>query len=153
MHAKALALTLALCFSGAAASRAENPNIGTWKLNEAKSTIASGGPKNTNVVYESVGDQIKITTDGVGPNGPAHTEWTGKFDGKDYPVSGDPYGDTRAMAVVSSHSFKLTEKKAGTVVMTGTIVLAPDGKTRTTTLTLTGPDGKKVVSKMKYDKQ
>jgi hypothetical protein len=31
---------------------------------------------------------VKITVDGVDANGkPAHNEWTGKFDGKDYSIT------------------------------------------------------------------
>ncbi len=78
MTTKALALTLALCFAGAATALAQSPQMGTWKLNEAKSKISAGAPKNTTVVYEAQGDTIKITTDGTGmdgspatPSGPA----------------------------------------------------------------------------------
>src|SRR5512135_1245517 len=61
--------------------------MGTWKLNEGKSKFAAGATKNTTVVYSGMGDQIKCVTDGVDKDGkPTHTEWTGKFDGKDYPV-------------------------------------------------------------------
>ena len=47
----------------------------------------------------------------------------------------------------------LTEKKAGKVVITGTVRLSADGKTRTTTLHMTDPTGKKITSTMVYDKQ
>ena len=54
-------------------------------------------PKNLTVTYEAVGDNIKATVDGVDGQGkPTHNEWTGKFDGKDYPVTGDPTSDTRS---------------------------------------------------------
>ena len=91
MRVKTLALALALCCSGAA-SLAQSPQMGTWKLNEAKSKIPDGYMKNTTVVYEMAGDNIKVTTEGTDATGkPMHTEWTGKFDGKDYPLTGDPH--------------------------------------------------------------
>jgi hypothetical protein len=43
-------LTLAVCFVGAAMCFAQDPNIGTWKLNEAKSQIPAGAPKIATVV-------------------------------------------------------------------------------------------------------
>ena len=86
-----------LCMFGLAASfAAENPNMGTWKLNEAKSTFTPEATKNTTVVYEAAGDSVKVTTDGTsGAGQPVHTEWTGKFDGKDYPVTGSADADSR----------------------------------------------------------
>ena len=69
MKARNLILTAALCFAGAALSFADNPNMGTWKLNEAKSKIPAGAPKNTTVVYEAAGDSVKVTTDGTDRDG------------------------------------------------------------------------------------
>ena len=70
--------------------------MGTWKLNEAKSKIAPGAPKNSTVVYEAAGDNVKVTIDGTDGEGePLHSAWTGKFDGNDYPVTGGPSVDMR----------------------------------------------------------
>jgi hypothetical protein len=92
MKTKTIGLTLAFCFLAGAACFAADPQIGTWKLNEAKSKFAPGTGKNTMVVYKNaMGGKVKITTDGIDANGKAaHSEWTGKFDGKDYSVTGDP---------------------------------------------------------------
>jgi hypothetical protein len=55
--------------------------MGTWKLNEAKSKFSPGMAKNTTIVYEAVGDNVKITIDGFDSGGkPTHNEWTGKLD-------------------------------------------------------------------------
>ncbi len=105
MKTRTILLSLALCFVGAAVCFASDANMGTWKLNEAKSKIAAGAPKNTTVVYEAAGDNVKVTVDGTNSDGtPAHNEWTGKFDGKDYPVTGDPSSDMRSYKKVSSTS-------------------------------------------------
>jgi hypothetical protein len=92
MKTRALGLTLAFFFFAGAACWAGDPQMGTWKLNEAKSKFAPGRGKNTMVVYkDAMGGKVKITTDGVDANGePTHSEWTGKFDGREYPVTGDP---------------------------------------------------------------
>ena len=147
-------LTVALCLLGTAICLAENSNMGTWKLNEAKSKFAPGSPKNTTVVYQAAGDDVKVTTDGTGSDGsPSHTEWTGKFDGKDYPVTGDPTADTRSYTKVNDHTMALANKKAGKVTVSGRIVVSPDGKTRTVTLSRADSAGKKVSSTAVYDKQ
>ena len=94
MKAKTIALSISLVFVSVALGFQNNPQLGTWKLNDAKSKF-TGKAKNQTVVYEAAGDQTKVTVDGVDENGNAvHNEWTGKFDGKDYPVTGDANADT-----------------------------------------------------------
>ena len=135
-------------------SFASNPSIGTWKLNETKSKIVPGTPKNMTVTYAAAGDSIKGTIDGVDGQGKAtHNEWTGKFDGKDYPVTGDPNSDTRAIKQIDEHNYDLTVKKGSKVTMTGKAVISADGKTRTVTISGTDASGKKVTSTAVYDKQ
>jgi hypothetical protein len=147
-------LTLGMLFVGLTICSAQNPNLGTWKLNEAKSKIPAGSPKNLTVKYEAAGDSIKGTIDGVDGQGkPTHTEWTGKFDGKDYPVTGDPTSDTRAIKQVDDHHYNLTVKKAGQVTMTGKAVIAADGKSRTVTLSGMDSMGMKIEGVSVYDKQ
>jgi hypothetical protein len=133
---------------------AENPTLGTWKLNEAKSKLGAGVPKNLTVVYESDGDNVKGTIDGVdGMGKPTHNEWTGKFDGKDYPVTGDPTSDTRAIKQIDAHNYELTVKKGGKVTMSGKATISADGKTRTVKVSGTNAAGKKVEGTSVYDKQ
>src|SRR5713101_6194522 len=154
MKARTMVVTLALCFVGVAACLAEDANMGTWKLNEAKSKLAPGAPKNSTVVYEAAGDNVKITVEGTDSEGkPTHNEWTGKFDGKDYPVTGDPTSDMRAYKETDAHTLGLTVKKDGKVTITGKIVVAADGKSRALTSTSTDSAGKKVSTTWVYDKQ
>jgi hypothetical protein len=156
MRMRAITLTiLVVCFAGLTLSfAADNPNMGTWKLNEAKSKLAPGWPKNTMVVYTAAGDSVKVTVDGVDSKGsPSHNEWTGKFDGKDYPLTGDPMSDTRAYKKVNGNTMALTNKKDGKVTVTGKIVISADGKSRTVTTSATDPMGKKVTGTAVYDKQ
>ena len=147
-------MTVAVLFAGAAVCLAADENMGTWKLNEAKSKLGAGAPKNTTVVYEAAGDMVKITVDGVDADGKAvHHEWTGKFDGKDYPVTGDPTSDMRSYKQPASHTLTFTSKKGDKVTVTGRVVVAADGKSRTVTTTATDSKGKKVGSTAVYDKQ
>ena len=153
MKTKTISLTFFLCLAvSALCLAADDPMIGTWKLNEAKSKIGAGAPKNHTVTYAAAGDQIKVTVDGTDADGKAiHSEWTGKFDGKDYPVTGDSTADTRAYKK-EGKDLEMTNKKAGKVTVTGKIAVSADGKTRTVTINLTDSKGEKVTSTAVYDK-
>jgi hypothetical protein len=154
MKARTMVLTVALCLLAGAVCFASDANMGTWKLNEAKSKFAAGATKNHTVVYEAAGDKVKVTVDGVDGDGkPAHNEWTGNFDGKDYPVTGDPSSDTRAYTKVNDHTLEMTVKKGGKVTATGRVVVSADGKSRTVTTSGTDAKGKKVKNAGVYDKQ
>jgi hypothetical protein len=151
MKTKSIVLTLGLCVVAICFA---SPHMGTWKLNEAKSKFAPGAPKNATVIYAAAGDSIKVTVDGTDAGGkPAHSEWTGKFDGKDYPVTGDATSDMRSYKQVDDRTLELTNKKSGKVTFTGKIVVSADGKTRTVTISGTNAKGEKVESIGMYDKQ
>jgi hypothetical protein len=154
MKMRTIGLTLAFCFLAVAACLAADPQMGTWKLNESKSKITPGTLKNTNVVCSSMFGQVKIKADGIDANGkPSHTEWSGKFDAKDYPVTGDPNSDARSYTRVNERTLTTTNKKNGKVTVTGRIVLSADGKSRTVTLNGTTPKGKKFKNVAVYDKE
>jgi hypothetical protein len=154
MKTRTVLLTLVTCFVGLTVCFAENEMIGTWKLNEAKSKLSPGTTKNHTVVYEAAGDNIKCTIDGVDGQGkPSHLEWTGKFDGKDYPLTGDPNADMRAYKKINAHTTEGTTRKDGKVTGVSRIVVSADGKTRTVTTDLTDPAGKKTHSVGVYEKQ
>ena len=147
-------LTLALCFvAGAMCFAASDAQMGTWKLNEAKSKLATKAMNNT-VVYEAAGDSVKVSIDGIDLDGkPVHTEWTGKFDGKDYPVTGDATSDARSYKQIDDHTLTFAGKQGGKVTISGRIVVSADGKSRTVTNTVTDAAGKKVKGTAVYDKQ
>ncbi len=155
MNARAGLLSFAVLFAAAAVCvAADDVNMGTWKLDEAKSKIGAGAPKNTTVVYEAAGDSVKVIVDGVGADGkPSHNEWTGKFDGKDYPLTGDPTADTRSYKQIDPRTLELTNKKGGKVVVSGKITVSADGKTRTVSTKGVDANGKKVAATAVYNKQ
>src|SRR5215472_12941220 len=141
-------LAAATCFA------ANDAFMGTWKLNESKSKITADAPKNQTVIYEAAGDSTKVTIDGTAPDGsPMHSEWTGKFDGKDYPSTGNPNEDMRSAKMVNDHTYHVVSKKGGKVVLTAHVVVAPDGKSRTVTTRGADSKGKKYTSVAVYEKQ
>jgi hypothetical protein len=145
---------LAVFLAGSALCFAEDANMGTWKLNEAKSKLSAGGPRNHTVAYTAAGDSVKVTVEGVDAEGkPARNEWTGKFDGKDYPVTGDPTSDVRSYKRVDDRTLEFAAKKGGTVTVTGRVVVSADGKSRTVTTSGTDAKGNKISGTAVYDKQ
>jgi hypothetical protein len=155
MKIRSSVLLFVVCLSALTFGFAQNPNIGTWNLNEAKSKVPAGVGKNTTVVYAGApDDMIKVTTDGVDASGkPAHSEWTGKFDAKPYPVNGDPNADFRAYKIKGEHMLLLANMKGDKTVSNGRIQLAKDGKSRTVEITYFGEKKQKTHAKYVYEKQ
>ncbi|HEY3202027.1 MAG TPA: hypothetical protein VGL03_00050 [Thermoanaerobaculia bacterium] len=154
MRMRTILASLVMFLAGLALCFAAGPQMGTWKLNEAKSKFAPGATKNNTVVYEAAGDNTKVTVDGVDKDGKAvHSEWTGKFDGKDYPVTGMANEDARSYKKIDDRTLEFTGKKDGKAFVTGKVVVSADGKTRTVTVTVTDSSGKKTTNVAVYDKQ
>lgn len=117
---------------------------GTWTLDLAKSKFSPGpAPKSLTVTYTPQGDALKIVVDATPAEGPAqHWEMTPKYDGKEYPVTGNPNADTISVKVVNERRVVSTLKKDGKVTATNTRTLSADGKTLTIAVKGTTPDGK-----------
>ena len=152
----ALATTLllvALVLNVSAAPADEHS--GTWKMNPAKSNYSPGpAPKSITVKIASDADNMKLTSDGIDAAGkPTHVEYTAKFDGKDYPITGIPNADTVALERLDASTIRSTTKKGDQVVMTVTSVISKDGKTRTATFKGKSAEGLDVNNVVVYDKQ
>jgi hypothetical protein len=153
MKLRTSVLTVAVCLVAAACFAATDAQMGTWKLNEAKSKFSTKSRNNT-VVYMAMGDNVMVTIDGLDADGKAaHSEWTGKLDGKDYPVTGDPTSDTRAYTPVNDNTMTFAGKKGGKITISGKIVVSADGKTRTVTSAVTDAAGNKLKATAVYDKE
>jgi hypothetical protein len=131
----------------AATTHAQAPTglLGAWKLNVAKSKFSPGpAPKSMTLVYTAAGaGGMKIDVDiAPGEGAPQHWEMTAQYDGKDYPVSGNPAADMISMKKVSALATESTFKKDGKVTATNVRALSADGKTLTITSTGTTADGK-----------
>ncbi len=153
MKTMAAAMLLMFYSSLSLASTAE-PHLGTWKLNQTKSKLNPKGAKIFQTVHAPAGDKVKITIDGVGPDGaPIHDEWLGKLDGQDYPVTGSPRLEVRSYEPLDERSLQLLAKVAGNVITHAYVVISTDGKTRTTLAVANEPGGKRVPYIAVYDKQ
>ena len=130
--------------------------LGTWKMNAAKSKYSPGPTPKSNIAkWEAFQGGVKLTVDVVPAKGETqHWEVSGKFDGKDNPVKGNnPDGDTAAFSKIDARTYEIVQKKGGKATLTAHIVVAADGKTRTTTNTGKDGQGQAVNNTMLYEKQ
>jgi hypothetical protein len=146
-----LLVTLAL----SVAARAADQHSGTWKMNPAKSKYSPGpAPKSMTVNINSDADNIKLSSDGIDASGnPTHVEYTAKYDGKDYPITGVPNADTVALERPDASTIRSTIKKGDQVVMTVTSVISKDGTMRTSTFKGKDAQGQDINNVVVYDKQ
>ena len=97
----------------------------------------------------SGGRQHQVTVDGVDKDGKAiHNEWTGKFDGKDYPLTGDATAIRAVTKRPDTHTLTLDNKKGGKTILTGKVTIAADGKSRT--LVTSGTDSRRKESQQYF---
>ena len=147
-----VAAALSTIAGAIAMAQMQDPLLGTWKLNAAKS---NGNYTSGTSVFEAAGDGIKATIDLAAADGTAyHWSFSGKYDGKDNPVTGsNPFGDSVALTRIDAHTVKFTVKQGGKETVTQTIAIAPDGKTRTTTVKGMNAKGQAVDGMSYYEKQ
>jgi hypothetical protein len=145
------AAVLVVVLGGTALAQSSNPLVGDWKLNVAKSK----GFKSGSTKFEAAGDGVKATADLVGADGTvSHWTFTANYDGKDNPVTGNsPYGDVVALTRIDANTTRIISKRGGKITVTQTIVVSPDGKTRTTTTKGMDAKGQTVDTIAVYDRQ
>ena len=151
----ALVLLIALVPMAGAWAEASNPVIGTWKLNPKKSKFSPGpAPQSLTVKFEAVGEGVKLTAEGIGPDGkPTLLEYTANYDGKDYPLKGSPVADTVSLKRIDERTAQRTDKKDGKVVQTLTRVMAKDGKSFTVTTKGKNAKGQTIHNVTVFEKQ
>ena len=136
----------------------DNPFIGTWKLNIAKSKYSSGpAPRSQTQTYETHGNGMKVSSEGTAADG-SRIAWsyTANFDGMDYPISGTgaPNGaDIVAIQRINTNTYEATFKKGAKVVGIGRDEVSKDGKVKTVAATGTDASGKSLTRELVWDKQ
>ena len=108
-----------LCSVLVIAGRAQSAplGLGTWKMNVSQSKFSPGpAAKSSTVTFSAAGEGVRAVIDGVGPDGAkVHWEYTANFDGKPYPVKGNPDGDMVVVKrVESDHDRKLVHAERKT---------------------------------------
>jgi hypothetical protein len=149
-------MLLATVFASTALAQAADSQVGTWKLNVAKSKYAPGPmPKSGTTKIEAAGMGTKIVVDQVMADGSTrHWEVTANYDGKDSPVTGNnPDADMVARTRINANIVKTVYKKGGKVTTSQTSEVSADGKTRTVKTTGVNAAGQTVNNVAVYEKQ
>jgi len=151
-------LPVALFLISTAMFAADNPFLGTWKLNTAKSK-SSPTPvaQSMTVKFDAEGEKVRRTVTGVdgegkpimqgGPEG-SSIAW----DGKDHAIENGP-PMTVAVKRVNDYRNDVTVKQNGKVTVTIRSVVSKDGKTMTNTIDGVNEKGEKVHAVEVLDKQ
>ena len=135
-------------------AQAQDPLVGSWTFNAAKSTSAAPLPKKRDVVITQKGEDITVNVDEVSADGTA-TAWsfTTKGDGKPVPVTGWTMVDTAVTTRAGGAIGKTVYTKDGKPVMESNTQVSADGKTLVITGSRPGPDGKPVKYSSHYDRK
>jgi hypothetical protein len=144
-----------LFFFAIALWAASDPFTGTWKLNLAKSNPAAVATfKSITAKIESLQNGLKVIEDLVSAQGmPTRSEFSAKYDGLDYPVTGDPYFDSISLTRADANHGYAIWKKAGRIAATAQNVISPDGKTWTETIATKDAQGGSITIVAVFDKQ
>jgi hypothetical protein len=127
-------LIVALVLALTVIAVAQNPNVGTWKMNLAKTKSSRPLWKSYTMTAEAQENGIKVVQDWVDADGkPMHVTYAAKYDGKDYPVTGRPDADTMSFTRPHANTTDYVFKKSGKEAWRGQAVVSKDGKTRTDT--------------------
>jgi hypothetical protein len=165
MHRRAGLISLVLiaaALPNALAAQAPQSLAGTWKLNATKSKYepAELANKSGTLTYTFSANSVTTTVDQVNAKGQkVHIEYTATLDGADSPWKGTIDGkpsvtqDAVSFKKLDDHTYHVENKLKGKVTTINHIVVAADGKSRTTTVTGTNAEGQKVHHVVVYDKQ
>jgi hypothetical protein len=152
---KAMLLLTALGLAGSL--WAADPTIGTWKLNASKTEVKGPGgklSKSSTVRIEAQENGIKLTWDAVKADGTViHGVFTAKYDGRDYPVTGDPGSDTVSLRRIDANTVDYIFKKDGKAILRERAIVSTDGKTISLTVKRIDSKGKPSEAILLYDRQ
>ena len=155
MRAVFAAWLFGLALFAAPASAADDPVLGKWTLNVAKSTFTPGpGWRSQTRVYASDPAGISVTWAGVGAAGETmQVSYTYAYDGKDYPMKGSASYDTLNAVRIDALTVKSEEKRDGKIVGIAMRKVSPDGKVLTITDEGINRKGEKFSQVLVFDRQ
>ena len=154
-----LAIAVLAVATSAAAQSKDDPSLGTWKLNVAKSKFTPGPPiKGDTRSYEvNAEGWLIVTTETIQPDGRrTGVRFAAKFDGKAYPQIGRfaPTVTLITYEPVDKLTLKYTQRDtSGKVLSTNTRTVAADGKTMTIEQRSTDEKGRPSVNVELFERQ
>jgi opacity protein-like surface antigen len=124
-------LTIAIP-QGVSAAPAPNAKLwnGTWHLNAAKSNFASSAKEQSETrTYKISGNKVTMKSSSKDLSGKAlNFSYSAGYDGKWYPMIGNPNANRISLTVVSDHEVKSRSQLHGKPSVASTATVSADGK-------------------------
>ena len=124
--------SLALAIPQGASAADPNPKLwnGTWHLNAAKSKFQSSAKVASETrTYDIAGKKVTMKTSSKNPAGKEmNFSYTAGYDGKWYPMVGNPNADRIMLRVVSDRQFRASSRLKGKPSVHSKATVSSDGK-------------------------
>jgi hypothetical protein len=157
MSVKITSLIFGLLLACPAVCAAEDPFVGTWKLNLEKSKYSLGSlPISSENTYEPApGGGLKLTISTVTANGaPSTIVRIERYDEKPHPVQEErSSADAVSTKRIDNYTIEVLSYKHGKVITRLTRRISGDGKTMTSTSKGTNAQGRKFEEFRFFDRQ
>jgi len=128
------------------------PILQTLILNITKSTFLGFAVKSLTGKAVTRDNEINLVFEGVAVDGTVlHEQFAAKFDGKDYPFSGNPFVDTISLRRIDGSTLEYVQKKDGREVAVGRVANSADGKKSTETIQMRDSQGEDSAMTLVYD--
>jgi len=135
-----------------APSTKDQPWFGTWQQVPPETKWFNPWPyQKVTLRIEPQDDGLRVVYDMVRRRGGiTHMEWSGRLDGRDYPVQGVDYVLTNAYRQVSDRSYQIAVRVDGRDAAVATAVVSADGSRMTVDTVEVGRQGKAVKTTAVY---
>src|SRR5216117_3499664 len=158
MKGRMIAFVLAMLVVSAGLQADDNPLLGKWKINLAKTKYNAGTPpKNQVITYDMVGDALRLTAEIDNAQGHHTNSYTARYDGKNYPFTSTARdavkGQTVRLKRIDANTTQRTTYFKGKQIGTVTEVVSKDGKSLTRTQKGANPQGQPIDNVQILDKQ
>ena len=143
-----LALVLATAALSAQAAVAATPDAklwsGAWHLNTAKSKFGAAGKEQSETrTYDYSGGKLTMKSTSKDGGGKEMTfSYSAAFDGKSYPMAGNPNADSISLTPVNGRELKASSRFHGKLTVQSTAMVSADGKHLTLKRTYVAMKGK-----------
>ena len=155
MRRPLLVLSLAVLLTAGVAFAQSSLLEGRWKLNVAQSTYTPDPPPKSQVLtWKRVPGGLQFTTETVSEEGqPSRTDTFEKDDGSEGKVTGGSGNRTRFLRRLNARTYEDGDTVNGAPTYRRRMVIAPDGRTMTITVTGVNGLGQPMNNTAVYDKQ
>ena len=156
MSLRTVSLILAILLHAVGLQAQDNPIMGTWTLNLARSKyVSEPPPRSRTLKFEPVGSNgLRLTNDAVLANGEkTHVEEDFIQDGREHAPHGSATADTHINVQFDAYTSQTINYKDGEPVQVLKRIVSPDGRTLTILVTRTDANGNPVDDIRVFEKQ